>query len=413
MRTSGVGLELIKSFEGFRARARALPDGRYLIGYGHTDHAREGLRISRDDAELVLRHHDLPPVETVIRERVLTPLSQNEFDALVSFVFSIGTEAFAGSEVLHLLNRGDRLQAAEAMSDWRRGRINGELRLIDALVRRRAAEIALFLEHPSGRVPLPSRVVRAERDPLPARAGLRERAVVIDQSSQTENQPVRPGRVDETQQAALQSVTERITRILGEDASNARGPHPKTTARLRQEEGPTPEEIKRAVSALADPEPPPPSPILPKTLTGARATDLPVSPLQAETDRRKTAPPSTTDLPPPPFDRLEAPGVIDDLEPFKPDPQAISSAAVADAEVRARAPARGLLGDLFNWVPQAALAGLGAVAMFLGAENIRNQAQHGVESEPNIYIGITLAGGGALIFLMGAYYLYRSLTHKD
>ena len=43
-RTSGAGVELIKSFEGFRTRATRLPDGTWIVGYGHTAGAREGLR---------------------------------------------------------------------------------------------------------------------------------------------------------------------------------------------------------------------------------------------------------------------------------------------------------------------------------------------------------------------------------
>ena len=152
MRTSGAGVELIKSFEGFRARATRLPDGAWIVGFGHTASAREGLRVTRADAELVLRHHDLKPIEDLINERVLTPLTQNEFDALVSFAFNIGPDAFLESNVLALLDSGERLQAAEGMTAWRKGRVDGDVRVVDALVRRRAAEKAMFLEHPSGRI---------------------------------------------------------------------------------------------------------------------------------------------------------------------------------------------------------------------------------------------------------------------
>lgn len=160
MRTSGAGVELIKSFEGFRARATELPNGRWIVGFGHTRGARAGLRVTREEAELVLRHHDLRPIEDLITERVLTPLTQNEFDALVSFAFNIGADAFLESNVLVLLNSGERSQAAEGMSAWRKGRVDGEIRVIDALVRRRAAEKALFLEHPSGRIPVPGALLR-------------------------------------------------------------------------------------------------------------------------------------------------------------------------------------------------------------------------------------------------------------
>jgi lysozyme len=137
MRTSDKGVELIKSFEGFRARASQLPDGKWLIGYGHTETARAGLSVTPFDAELILRYHDLKRLEDQLARQVFTPLAQNEFDALASFVFNIGLKAFEGSDVLAHLNSGDRILAAEAMNGWRRGRVDGQIRVIDGLARRR------------------------------------------------------------------------------------------------------------------------------------------------------------------------------------------------------------------------------------------------------------------------------------
>ncbi|MCA8905752.1 MAG: glycoside hydrolase, partial [Hyphomonas sp.] len=70
MRTSEAGLELIKSFEGFRSRATRMPNGKWIIGYGHTDGARKGLTVTPEDADLLLRHHDLRKVEALIADRV-------------------------------------------------------------------------------------------------------------------------------------------------------------------------------------------------------------------------------------------------------------------------------------------------------------------------------------------------------
>ncbi|HBQ47743.1 MAG TPA: glycoside hydrolase, partial [Hyphomonas atlantica] len=111
MRTSDTGVELIKSFEGFRARASRLPDGKWLIGYGHTETARAGLKVSPFDAELILRYRDLKRIEDHLAQQVFTPLAQNEFDSLVSFAFNIGLKAFDASDVLAHLNSGDRILA--------------------------------------------------------------------------------------------------------------------------------------------------------------------------------------------------------------------------------------------------------------------------------------------------------------
>ena len=95
MRTSKSGLDLIKNFEGFRARAAQLPDGRWSIGYAHTHSARENLRITRADAEAVLREYDLPPVERSVGAAVLAPLLDRSAE------FCVGSRiAGGGAQVL-------------------------------------------------------------------------------------------------------------------------------------------------------------------------------------------------------------------------------------------------------------------------------------------------------------------------
>jgi lysozyme len=160
---SRAALDLIASFEGFRARAAKTPDGRWTLGFGHVATAREGLSVSRAEAEDLLRW-DLRPVEDMVRQSALTPLTQNQFDALVSFAFNIGVSNFATSDVLRYLNQGQPIAAALAMHAWRRARVNGRVLVIDALVRRRAAEAALFLEPLGPRPAAPSSVLSPEID---------------------------------------------------------------------------------------------------------------------------------------------------------------------------------------------------------------------------------------------------------
>lgn len=163
MRISAGGLELIKSFEGFRETATRLPDGRWTIGYGHVRTAREGLTINEKDAEDLLLY-DLKPVEEAIASMLYAPLMQNQFDALVSLAFNISPVQFRDSEILRNLNAGDFLSAANGFDLWRKARIHGRVMVVDALVRRRAAEKALFLEHPSGRPSAPTPAVKPEID---------------------------------------------------------------------------------------------------------------------------------------------------------------------------------------------------------------------------------------------------------
>ncbi len=167
LRTSPAGLQLIKSFEGFRESATQLPGGRWTIGYGHVRTAREGLTISEKDAEDLLVY-DLKPVEDAIANAVFAPLLQNQFDALVSLAFNISIAQFRDSDILRHLNSGDYLAAANSFDVWRRARLHGRVIVVDALVRRRAAEKSMFLDHPGGPVSAPTPLVRPEMDVVEA-----------------------------------------------------------------------------------------------------------------------------------------------------------------------------------------------------------------------------------------------------
>jgi lysozyme len=97
-------------------------------------------------------------------EWVFTPLNQNQFDALAAFVFNIGLENFRHSSVLRRINEGQLLQAACAMEMWRRASFEGQSIVIDALVRRRSAEKALFLTPLDGFLPAPTAILSPALD---------------------------------------------------------------------------------------------------------------------------------------------------------------------------------------------------------------------------------------------------------
>ena len=148
-RASRAALELIKRFEGYRQKAAQLPDGRWTIGYGHTLTAREGAEVSEADAEALLVY-DMIAVQHAVNENALAPIGQNQFDALCCFAFNIGLDNFRRSQVLKRLNAGAAVQAACAMELWRKADFEGERIVVDALVRRRSAEKALFLTPDDG-----------------------------------------------------------------------------------------------------------------------------------------------------------------------------------------------------------------------------------------------------------------------
>lgn len=140
---SATGLALIRKYEGFSARPSQLPDGNWVVGHGHVRIGEAGGPVSRAEASHLLAL-DLAPIELLVNAQVTTPLSQSQFDALVSFVFSIGEAAFIQSQVLRRLNSNDFVAAACAMDAWRKSEASGEI--VAALVARRAVEKALFLK---------------------------------------------------------------------------------------------------------------------------------------------------------------------------------------------------------------------------------------------------------------------------
>ncbi|WP_050808324.1 glycoside hydrolase family protein [Asticcacaulis biprosthecium] len=162
-KVSRAGVELIKSFEGLRSTAARLPDGRWTLGYGHTFSARDGARVTQEDADALLRF-DLLPIVDALNNLILVPLNQNQFDALVSFCFNIGVDNFGQSTVLKRINEGRMTEAALAMDAWRSAEFNGQTYVLAPLIRRRAAEKNLFLTPDEASGNAPTLLVRPVED---------------------------------------------------------------------------------------------------------------------------------------------------------------------------------------------------------------------------------------------------------
>ncbi|MEQ1697388.1 MAG: lysozyme [Hyphomicrobiaceae bacterium] len=146
-RLSERGLDLIKAFEGCLKKrpdgtleAYKCPAGVWTIGWGCTEGVRQGMIITRDEATAMLAR-ELGHFEIVVGRLVTVPLTQGEFDALVSFVYNVGEGALRKSTLLARLNKGDLSAVPNQFLRWTRG--GG--RVLNGLVRRRKAEAALFL----------------------------------------------------------------------------------------------------------------------------------------------------------------------------------------------------------------------------------------------------------------------------
>ncbi|MEO1303332.1 MAG: lysozyme [Pseudomonadota bacterium] len=396
MRTSQAGLNVIKAFEGFRANSELLPNGRWIVGYGHVRRARDGVSLSEPEAEAILREYDLPPVERYVTHCVLAPMSQNEFDALVSLAFNIGAKAFASSDVVAGINGGNRLDAANSFDLWRRAKIGGRIQIVDALVRRRAAEKALFLNAP-GRGPVASsRLYRALHDSEAMPALPQPREILVEHRPE----PGKTAQNDETPEtqaqtateAAAESVREQMVRILGEETVA----EPKSND---QTDGTTPEEIAAAISELA----------------GETGSD----------GVQKSVWPPLEDLPPPPFpdeppaprptdpvelepiDALDASDVIDDLEEVEVSQASIDRAMQVNQEIEAEDRQK----DIMGAAPFGLLALIGAAlgGYGVGSQLGMIQSRRTVESELSVFLPPFLMLLGGILFASMAYYFFRAL----
>ena len=98
MKASSKALELIKQFEGLRLKAYLCPGGVWTIGYGHTAGVKSGMVITEAQAEKFLLS-DIAVFEKAVNDQNLA-LTQNMFDALVSFTFNVGVGNFKRSTLL-------------------------------------------------------------------------------------------------------------------------------------------------------------------------------------------------------------------------------------------------------------------------------------------------------------------------
>ena len=139
MNTSAEGLALIKKFEGCELEAYQCSAGVWTIGYGHTKEVQKGDVWSQSHAEHMLEV-ELHEYESYINEYVTVALSQNQFDALVSWVYNLGPANLKVSTMLKVLNKGQYEEVPAQMKRWNKA--SGKV--LEGLIRRREAEACLF-----------------------------------------------------------------------------------------------------------------------------------------------------------------------------------------------------------------------------------------------------------------------------
>lgn len=140
MKTSERGINLIKQYESFRAEAYRCPAGVWTIGYGHTGGVKPGDRVTETEADGLLRK-DVESSEKIVSTLVKRPLNQNQFDALVSFVYNTGSGNFAGSTLLRKINKNPLDESIkEEFQKW----VYAKGKRLEGLVKRRLEECELY-----------------------------------------------------------------------------------------------------------------------------------------------------------------------------------------------------------------------------------------------------------------------------
>ena len=121
MQLSYNGICFLKEREGFKADAYKDVAGIWTIGYGTTKidgkPVEQGMSCTREQADVWL-YKDLAWAQTAVNQLARQILKQNQYDALVSFVYNIGESAFSKSTLLRKLNANDFIGAAAEFLRW-------------------------------------------------------------------------------------------------------------------------------------------------------------------------------------------------------------------------------------------------------------------------------------------------------
>lgn len=148
MKTSPTGVQFIADHEGWVPHIYLDIAGIATIGYGHVVRPGQQFTSLTQDQGLQLLAQDLSIAEAPVNAGVtdLDCLSQPAFDALVSFTFNMGGNAFLHSTLLQKLNAGDHAGAADEFLRWDHAMVNGRLTVSLGLYTRRQAEREMFLQ---------------------------------------------------------------------------------------------------------------------------------------------------------------------------------------------------------------------------------------------------------------------------
>lgn len=148
MKISENGLNLIKKFEGLSLKPYLCSAGIPTIGWGNTFYENmkkvtlQDEAITRERADSLFNFLVTTNFVNVVNRLVIVDTNQNQFDALVSFVYNLGSGNFEKSTLLKKVNQSDFIGASLEFEKWNRA--SGKV--LNGLIKRRLAEKELFLK---------------------------------------------------------------------------------------------------------------------------------------------------------------------------------------------------------------------------------------------------------------------------
>ena len=138
-------ISLIKEFEGCKLTAYKCPAGVWTISYGSTTNVKEGQKISQQYADALLRQDANKVLDEAMHE---SPRLRNETPgrqaAVADFIYNLGIGNYRKSTLKRMIDAGDFNEAKHSIMKWNKARINGELRELPGLTRRRQSEADLL-----------------------------------------------------------------------------------------------------------------------------------------------------------------------------------------------------------------------------------------------------------------------------
>ena len=145
LKMNQAGYDLLKNSEGLKLEAYLCPAGKWTIGYGSTlyedgSKVKKGDTITKERADKLLNNL-ISMFEEDAKRLIKVELNDNQFSALVDFIYNLGIGNFRKSTLLKKINSGELEGASEEFERW----IYSNGKKLEGLRKRRKSEKELFL----------------------------------------------------------------------------------------------------------------------------------------------------------------------------------------------------------------------------------------------------------------------------